>query len=792
MGRSSKTHIGFREVKIMTTKIKKVAIIGAGVMGSQEAANLASCGIPVLLLEIAPKEGKRDTLINAAFAKLASQGAPSPYLSKSDLKLIELGSFDPELVKYTDDFSKIAECDFIWEAVVELPQVKYQVYQNIMKYKRPDAIVGSVTSGLPASLLCKGMPEEFEQNFVIAHPFNPPIALPFFEVVAAPKTKPEVVQIVKDFLTKRVHKKVVVANDVPCFVGNRVGMASIMLTLREVLKGTITFAEAEVLTGPLVGRPKSATFRTADIVGLGTLYKVASQLYKNLPNDPQREIFAVPAFLEKLASEDDALEKEAKAAGKTYKRRTFSIKDKATGQFFYIDPATLEYKPSAVDLGDLKEIKKLPTPAARIAALLEHPGRAGQFTRTFFTEFLGYCSQRIPEITAESSSIDVALKYGFGWEAGPFELWDEIGTLKLAGLMKQANVTLPQWVRERLYGQTSLQSTAVVKVKAPDVFIKPEAALFDLGNGVAQFELRSKMNTASFGALSGLRDALDEIEYSDKWHGMVLGSQTAENFCSGANLEEIGKLLMAGKVDELRKLIRDFQVLLTRMYSFPKPIVGLVKGLGLGGGGELALSMPLVVAHHLAFIGLVELGVGVIPAGTGTTHFAYLASRAALSDKLIDLLPHVRAGFMRLAMGEVSRSAVEASEWGFFGSQFRLVRESELLLSAAKSEVLRFADGSYNPRAPRGSFAVVGAEGRAQLEAGVINMLREGKISEYDAYLANTLAFVMCGGELTSPTIVTEQYMYDLELEAFMGLLMQPKTQERIRHFLTTGSRLKN
>lgn len=759
-----------------------VAVLGAGTMGRRIAALLASAGLDVLLLNRASEGKDKNASVKAAFKSLLTD-APTPYYTEKALRRITLGNFD-------EDLPKISEVDLIIEAIREDLNDKRALFSQVEAYLNPKTIVASNTSGLPVSLLAKGRTALFEDCFVGGiHFFNPPRVLPLVELIPAKKTKPEIIDRVQCFLENDLGSRVVRANDTPCFVANRIGMFATMLAIDEVTKGNVSIVEVEELTGPLVGRPKSATFRTADLVGLQTIQLVTEHLHNSLVHDPQREVFKVPEFLRKLVERGDT---------GADRKRGFSAKEK--DQFVYLNFETLKYEPSqGANLGDLKAIGKMKKVSDRIAALLEDSGRAGDFTRTFFLGLLNYCAQCIPEVSDDPSSIDAAMRYGFGWEVGPFELWDQIGSEKIATMMTGQGLSIPGWAAERIAEGASLSTDTGLPPTASSsgsgsseqlLLAMPEAALFDVGDNVLRFELRSKGNTLSTAALAALESTLDKVA-SEHWAGLIIGDAKAENFCGGANLAEIGGAVKAGRFDEIDTLVRQFQRIMNRIYSFEKPVVGVIKGIAFGGGCELSIALPHIVAHPNSWIALVELGVGLIPAGCGSTHLAAWAASASKADTLVDLLPFLRVAFERIAMATVSKSAQNAIEMGFFTSQTRIVMNPDWLVDAAKNEVLRLANG-YIPRAPREPFMVAGVEGRAVLETGIANMLNGGYISEHDAHLARTLAFVMTGGNLSAPTVVPQQYLLDLERKAFIRLLKTEKTQQRIAHFFATHKPLKN
>ncbi|MGV2826800.1 3-hydroxyacyl-CoA dehydrogenase NAD-binding domain-containing protein [Myxosarcina sp. GI1(2024)] len=780
----------------MFQPFRTAAVLGAGVMGSQIAAHLANAGLTVHLLDIPAAEDNKNAIVEAAWQKALKHKPPILYTEKT-ARRITLGNFDEHL-------DRLADVDWVIEAVVENLEIKQQLMTRLESVVSHEAIVSTNTSGLPVNEIVRGLPQSFRQRFLGTHFFNPPRYLKLLELIPTEDTDTEILLRLEWFARLHLGKGVVVAKDTPNFIANRIGIYATMLGIKAFIDEGYTIEEIDTLTGTLVGRPKSGTFRTADLVGLDTLVYVAKNLYPAIPDDESREVFRVPALLEKLV-ETGSL--GAKAGQGFYK--------KEGGQILSLNPETFVYEPAKpLNLGDLKSIQKLELPE-RLRALYRDSGRAGKFFRKLMLSILSYSSYRLREITDSPAEIDRAMRWGFGWELGPFELWDVLGFKNVITDMQTADIPLADWIETMIkhhqvagfYRQDTVYTPDagyaplnipqdeidldVIKSQSKNVLWQnEEAALLDLGDGVVLYEFRSKGNTLSFKVMEGLTEVLDLLE-TNNYRGMVIGNNN-DNFCGGANLVEIGKLAQSGKLGRVSDLVRQFQTTLQRIHYFPKPIVAAVRGLALGGGCELVMACPQVVAAAESYIGLVELSVGLIPGAGGIMRMAAWAASRAAKETATQIQPFLLQVFKTIGMAKVANSAYEALELGFLSPTAKIVINSDRRLYVAKQEVICLDLEGYAP-IPRGdSIMVLGEPGRAALEHGAYVFQQGGYISEYDRFLANRLAYVLTGGELSAPSLVSEDYLLQLERETFIPLLKEKKTQERIAHLLTTKKPLRN
>ena len=779
----------------MFKPLRTVAVLGAGVMGSQIAAHLANAGLTVHLLDIPASEANKNAIVETAWQKALKLKPPILYTDKI-ARRITLGNFEEHL-------DRLADVDWAIEAVVENLAIKRQLMERIEGIVSPQAIVSTNTSGLSINEIGRGLSPSFRQRFLGTHFFNPPRYLQLLELIPTEETDTEVLLRLEWFARLHLGKGVVVAQDTPNFIANRIGIYATMLGLKAFTEQGYTIEEIDTLTGTLVGRPKSGTFRTADLVGLDTLLYVAKNLYPAIPDDESREIFRVPELLTKLV-ETGTL--GAKTGQGFYK------KDK--GQILSLNPQTFTYEPAKpLDLGDLKTLHKLELPE-RLQVLYRDTGRAGQFFRSMILSILSYSSYRLPEITDSPVEIDRAMRWGFGWELGPFEIWDVLGFKTVVTDMQTADIPLADWVATMIkqhqvagfyqpdkvytpgHGYVALNipedeiDLKVVKAQPENViWHNEEAALLDLGDGVVLYEFRSKGNTLSFKVMEGLTEVLDLLE--NNYRGMVIGNSNV-NFCGGANLAEIAMLAQSEQLERVSNLIVQFQQTLQRIHYFPKPIVAAVRGLALGGGCELVMACPHVVAATESYIGLVELGVGLIPGAGGIMRMAAWAAENAAQEKATQIQPFLQRVFETVGMAKVANSAYEAQELGFLSPTAKIVINGDRRLYVAKQEVIRLDLEGYAPIPKRDSIMVLGRPARAALEQGAYVFQQGGYISEYDRLLANRLAYVLTGGELSAPSLVSEDYLLQLERESFVPLLKEEKTQERIAHMLKTKKPLRN
>ncbi|MBD2108488.1 3-hydroxyacyl-CoA dehydrogenase/enoyl-CoA hydratase family protein [Nodosilinea sp. FACHB-13] len=790
----------------MQTPFRTAAVLGAGVMGTQIAAHLANAGLTVHLLELPSPKGSKNDLVEGAFKKACKQSPPIFY-SQQAVKRVILGN-------YEEHFERLSTVDWVIEAVVENLAVKQELFARVERTVGPDAVISTNTSGLLIRQVAEGRSKSFRKRFLGTHFFNPPRYLKLLELIPTADTDPAVVERVAAFGRDRLGKGIVGAKDTPNFIANRIGVFVSMLGLRSFIRGDYTIEEIDTLTGTLVGRPKSATFRTADLVGLDTLLYVADNLYPAIPHDERRELFQPPELMRKLVATGTL---GAKSGQGFYK--------KVEGEIRSLNPKTFGYEsPRPVNLGNLEGLKKHDL-AERLRHLYRDRSRAGDFFRQTILETLAYSANRIPEIADSPADIDRAMTWGFGWEIGPFAIWDALGFDRVIQDMTQAGLTLPPWLKPmQATGATGFYSSDPA-ITAPTVYVpgesyvaleipshelhlvdlkaKPplwhnsEAALLDAGDGVALFEFRSKANTLSTKVVEGLGAALEWLAAHDNYHGMVIGNE-GPNFCVGINLAEVGKIAQWENLNPLNrnhrtiaKLLNDVQTLVQRIYYFPKPVVAAIQGRALGGGCELAMACPHVVADAETYIGLVELGVGLIPAGGGLMRLARWASQRAISDEPADILPWLKQVFRTVGMAQVSNSAHEGIELGFLPATTQIVMNGDRRLYAAKQEVLCLHRMGYAPP-PRQPIPVLGQPARAMLEHMAYVMHAGNYISDYDRSLANRLAYVLTGGDLTIPGSVEESYLFNLERDNFLPLIDEPKTKERLLHMLKTKKPLRN
>jgi 3-hydroxyacyl-CoA dehydrogenase len=774
----------------MLKPFRTAAVLGAGVMGTQIAAHLANAGLTVHLLDIAAPNGPKNAIVEAAFKKGLKQSPPIFFTDKTAHR-VTLGNFDEHL-------DRLADMDWVIEAVVENLAIKQQLMARIEKIVREDAVISTNTSGLPIHAIAQNCSDSFRKRFLGTHFFNPPRYLKLLELIPTPDTDPQVLERMQNFGEFHLGKGVVIAKDTPNFIANRIGMYVTLLGLRALTDKDYTIEEIDTLTGPLVGRPKSATFRTADLVGLDTLMYVVQNLYPAIPDDESREVFKVPGLLRKLV-ETGTL--GAKTGQGFYKKQK--------SQILALNPTRLTYEVSQpMDLPGLEVIARMPDLGDRLRALYQDTGRAGTLFRSFILDTLSYSANRIPEIADSPAEIDRAMRWGFGWELGPFEIWDALGFEQVLGDMKVTRMVVPAWVegmRHRGEAHPMFVSPCPLRrsplspnidlaaIKADPTLTlwqNSEAALLDLGDGVGLYEFRSKGNTLSLNVVKGLGEVLDLLE-SNHLKGLVIGNGSA-HFSGGANLAEMGMMAQSGSLDGIANLIVTFQTLLQRIYYFPKPIVAAVQGRALGGGCELVMACPNVVAAAETYIGLVEVSVGLIPGAGGIMRMTSRVAERAASENPSHVQPFLKAAFETIATAKVSSSAYEGQTLGFLPPTTQILMNGDRRLAVAKSTVLHLADSGYVPPPELNAILVLGRPARALLDMGAYVFEQSGYASEHDRYLANRLAYVMTGGDLTAPAFVHENYLLELERENFIPLLGLPKTQERVAHMLKTKKPLRN
>jgi len=801
----------------MTRRIKKVAIIGSGIMGSGIACHFANIGVEVLLLDIVPREltdkekakglTLKDTIVrnrmvnDALTASLKSK--PSPIYSQKFADRITTGNID-------DDLHLVKDVDWIMEVVVERLDIKQQVFEKIEKYRTPGTIISSNTSGIPIQFMNKGRSEDFQQHFAVTHFFNPPRYLKLFEVVPGPNCKPEITDFLMDYGSKFLGKTSVLAKDTPAFIGNRIGIFGIQSLFHQVKELGLTVEEVDKLTGPVIGRPKSATFRTVDVVGLDTLVHVANGIYENCPDDEAHELFKLPGFINTMM--------ENKWLGSKTKQGFYKKTVNAEGrkEILTLDLDTLEYRSKKrAKFATLELTKTIDKPIDRFKVLVAGKDKAGEFYRKNFAAMFEYVSNRIPEISDEVYRIDDAMKAGFGWENGPFEIWDAVGVEKGIEIMKAEGKKPATWVTEMLAnGSTSFYSVkegatfyygipekTQTKKPGQDSFIildnirksnevwkNSGVVIEDLGNGIINCEFQSKMNTIGGDVLAGINKAVDLAEKD--FQGLVIGNQ-APNFSVGANIGMIFMMAVEQEYNELNMAIKYFQDTMMRMRYSSIPTIAAPHGMALGGGCELSMHADKVVAAAETYIGLVEFGVGVIPGGGGSKEMALRASD--LFHKGDVQLNVLQEHFLTIGMAKVATSAYEAFDLGILqkGKDVVVVNKDRQIAEAKKHAVL-LAEAGYTQPVQRKDVLVLGKQALGMFLVGTDSMEASKYISAHDQKIANKLAYVMAGGDLSEPTKVSEQYLLDIEREAFLSLCTERKTLERIQHMLKTGKPLRN
>ena len=781
---------------------RSVAVLGAGTMGSQIAAHCANAGLQVTLLDIAPKDGPANAIVEKAF-KQATRLKPDPFFNSGARKRIKLGNFD-------DHFDRVGDADWVIEVVVERMDIKQQVMERIEHHARPDAVISTNTSGLPIAKISAGRSADFRKRFLGTHFFNPPRYLKLLELVPTPDTDPSIVERVAEFGRIHLGKGIVIAKDRPYFIGNRIGIYGMMAAIKEFVDGNYSIEEIDLLTGPLVGRPKSATFRTADVVGLDVMKHVIENLRKAVPDDESVDAFEVPPVLDNLVS---AGALGAKTRAGFYKKEGKTIKS--------IDPATGQYTdPGELNLGDVKSLKSRASLSDRVVGLYDDEGRGGQFFRKTLLDLLGYAARRIPEVADSPADVDRAIRWGFGWEAGPFELWDMIGLDQVASDLAAANIPLPDWVgemsrrgRHAFYeesggtravyvpsaGDTVIDDAPVDEVGLAVVKTRPEAtvwsndeaALLDIGDDVLLFEFRSKANALGQSVMQGLVDAVEKVENDGSVRGLVIGNEGA-NFSVGANLGEAAMALAMGQFDLIEQSVKGFQDAIQRVRYATKPVVVATHQRVLGGGCEMAMACDNTVAAAETYIGLVELGVGLIPAGTGSARLAAAAAASAPNGFDSEIQAALQKSFNAVAMATVATSARQGMEYGFLPPGALVVMNANRRFHAARTRVVALSEQGYLPPPVNSSIRVLGRSAFAAFKAGAYQYLQGKYISEYDFRLAQELAYVLTGGDLPGAQEVHEDYLLELEREVFLRLLGEEKTQDRISHILSTNKPLRN
>jgi 3-hydroxyacyl-CoA dehydrogenase len=785
-------------------KIKRVAVLGSGVMGSRIACHLAQTGSEVLLLDLPAAEGHRSS-VAAGHLKTALKSNPSPLYSKRFAKRIETGNFD-------DDLQRLGECDWIIEVIVERLDIKQQLFERIEAVRKLGTLITSNTSGIPIAQLSEGRSEDFQAHFCGTHFFNPPRYLPLLEIIPGPKTKPEVLDFFTHYGERILGKQAVLCKDTPAFIANRVGVFAIQALFHTVQDMGLSVEAVDKLTGPAMGRPKSATFRTCDVVGLDTLVHVARGVADNCPNDERREAFEIPSYVQHLVDNDRLGSKSGAGFYKKVKG------EKGKSEILVLDLKTLEYRSKVkVKFATLEAAKNVDNLSERTKLLFNGSDEAGDFYRRIFSDVFAYVAQRVPEIANEPYRIDDALRAGFGWELGAFESWDAIGFEAGCQAIKAKDLKLPEWVDrfaskgagtfyrnrdgirecwnpqndryEAIPGQENRIALSWLPESAV-VWSNSGTTIHDLGDGILNISFHTKMNSIGSEVLEGLNKVIDLAENEVQWKGVVVSNEGAQ-FSAGANVGMIFMLAVEQEWDDLNYAIQVFQRTMMRMRYSGIPVVAAPHQMALGGGCELCLHADKVIAHAETYMGLVEFGIGVIPAGGGTKEFVVrLNDETHEGDMRINRL---RDRFLTIGQAKVATSAHEAFELGYLRKGIdEVVVNRRDQLAKAKRAAMELAASGYTMPLERKDITVAGQEGLGIVYVGAHSMKSGNYISEHDQLISEKLGFVMCGGDLSERTEVSEHYLLDLERKAFVELCKQRKTLERMQSLIQKGKILRN
>jgi len=790
--------------------INKVAIIGSGIMGSRIACHFANIAVEVLLLDIVPfdlsEEQKKDkkirnSIVNDAFKKTL-KSKPSAIYSKEFVNRITTGNLD-------DDLHRISEVDWIIEVVVEKLDIKKQVFEKIEKYRKKGTLISSNTSGIPIESMLDNRSEDFQKHFCGTHFFNPPRYLKLLEIIPSSKTSSEIIDFLMEYGDRFLGKDMVLCKDTPAFIANRIGVANIMSLFHLVKEMDLTVEEVDSLSGPIIGRPKSATFRTCDLVGLDTLIHVANGVYEFCQNDEKRSQFELPDFIKKMRDNNWLGDKSQQGF---YKK---SKDSKGKRIIEALNLKTFEYKAKQkVQFATIGRAKQEESLQKRLKILISGKDKAGEFYRKMFYSTFSYVSHRIPEISDEIYKIDRALKAGFGWELGPFEIWDVLGVKKTLSKMKEKGYSTAEWVDKMIksgsnsfynndsgswnyYNIPTQKSEKVPGMKNfivldhirknNTVWSNSGCTLTDIGNGILNLEWRTKMNSIGGEVLDGINKSIEITEKNHK--GLVIANQ-GPNFSVGANIAMIFMMAIEQEYDEIDFAVRAFQNTTSRIRYSSIPVVVATHGMTLGGGCEIALHADHVQASAETYIGLVEMGVGVIPGGGGTKEMAKRASEAYFFGDI--QLPTLKERYLNIGMAKVATSAQEAIELDLLmKNRDKITIGNNNLISDAKEKVINLSNRGYAKPITK-KIKALGKEGLGMFMVGAHSMNAAGYITEHEKLMSEKLAYTICGGDLSYPTLVSEQYLLDLERESFLSLCGERKTLERIEHMLKTGKPLRN
>ena len=801
----------------MNRHIRKVAIIGSGVMGSRIACHFANIGCEVELLDIVPSELNgpekkkevsidsdqfKNRIVNEALISSLNSN-PSPIYRKSFASRIRTGNL-------TDDLARVKDCDWIIEVVIERLDIKQQVFENIEKHRTPGTLITTNTSGIPINLMLEGRSNDFKRHFCGSHFFNPPRYLQLLEIIPSEETVSEVIDFLMDYGQRFLGKKTVFCKDTPAFIANRVGVYSIMSLFHAVEEMGLTVEEVDKLSGPILGRPKSATFRTCDVVGLDTLVHVANGLEDNCPDDEEKELFKLPDYISKMVE-------NGWLGSKTNQGFYKKVKDEnGKSEILTLDLNTLEYRKKArVKFPTLDMAKPIDDLKTRTKMLFMGMDKAGEFYRKLFGGLFAYVSNRLPEITDDLYKIDDALKAGFGWELGPFETWDILGLDQGLKMIDGQNKKAGAWVSEmketgiKSFYKTEkgvkyfydVSSKAYIPIPGGEEIVSLEVlrsenkvwgnsdtTIVDIGDGILNLEFHTKMNTIGGGVIEGIQKAL--ILAETEYKGLVI-SNTGQNFSAGANVGMIFMMAIEQDYDELNFAIKTFQETMMRVRYSNIPVVVAPHNMALGGGCEISLHADKVVAHAELYMGLVEFGVGLIPGGGGTKEFAKRLSDEYLAGDI--KINRMRERFLTIGQAKVSTSAYEAFDLGYLREGIdEIVVSREYQLTRAKESCLKMANKGYVAPKREKNITLMGQEGLGIVYVGANTMFSGNYMSEHDLLISEKLGFVLCGGDLSQNETVSEQYVLDLERKAFLELCQEKKTLERLESIVKKGKILRN
>ncbi len=808
----------------MNRNIKKVAVLGSGVMGSRIACHFANIGVEVLLLDIVPRDllpaeeakgldlkhhNVRNRIVNLSL-ETALKTNPSPIYSKSYVSRIKTGNFD-------DNMKDIASCDWVIEVVVERLEIKKSVFEQVEQFRKPGTLITSNTSGIPIHMMTEGRSEDFKEHFCGTHFFNPPRYLELLEVIPTNHTKGEVIDFLIHFGDKILGKSVVLCKDTPAFIGNRIGVYSMLAITHLVEHLDLSVEEVDKYTGPAMGHPKSATFRTADVVGLDTLVNVANGLTQNAPEDEAKGVFKLPAYLTKMVENKWLGEKTKQGFYKKEKD------DQGRSNILSLDLKTLTYlEQKKIKSTTLEATKPIEDIRKRMKVYEQGTDKAAELFRAMHYPLFEYVSRRVPEITNDFYRIDDAMRAGFGWELGPFEVWDALGVRETLDKIKDEEKRLDgqsgevaSWIHEMLAAGYESFYTIENGVKnyydiasksykpipgaenlivldhireTKTIWKNSGVTITDLGDGILNCEFHTKMNTIGGDVIQGINKALDLAE--KEYRGLVIAND-GKNFSAGANIGMIFMMAVEQDYDELDMAVRMFQNTAMRIRYSSIPVVAAPFQLTLGGGCEFSMHADFVQLHAETYMGLVEFGVGVIPGGGGSKEFALRASDEYKPDQIVQNT--LKDRFLTIGQAKVSTSAVEAHELGYLQTgKFAITMNRRRLLADAKTKALELANAGYVQPAPRNNIKVLGNQGLGIVYVGASSMRAGNYISDHDKKISEKLGWVMCGGNLSAPTEVSEQYLLDMERKAFLELCGERKTLERIQHMLTKGKPLRN